>query len=208
MQRPEYLGGKRIPITINQIEQTSSTDATSPQGNVSGYSLTSDADMVFTKSFTEHGIIIGLCCIRQDHSYQQGLNKMWSRKRRLDFYMPEMAHLGEQAVLNKEIYAQGTSTDSEVFGYQERWAEYKYKPNIITGAMRSTYAQPLDAWHYGDKYTSLPVLSQNWLEETDVYIGRTLAVTNKDQFQLDAYVKTLATRIMPIYSTPGLLDHF
>lgn len=209
-QRPEYLGGKRIPITMNQVPQTSSTDNTSPQGNLAAYSHTVDSDRMFTKSFTEHTIILGLCVARQNHSYDQGLNRMWSRRRRLDIYWPSLAHLGEQAVLNKEIFAQGNTTDNETFGFQERWAEYKYKPNLNTGAFRTTYAQSLDSWHYGDSYATLPGLNQAWIEETKDYLDRTLAVTSsvEDQYLADILVDIQATRPMPLYSIPGLVDHY
>lgn len=209
-QRPEYLGGKRIPITMNQVAQTSSTDSVSPQGNVSAFSLTSDHDRMFTKSFTEHTIILGLCVARQNHSYNQGLARMWSRRRRLDIYWPSLAHLGEQAILNQEIYAQGTDTDYQTFGFQERWAEYRTKMNLNTGAFRTTYAQSLDTWHYGDHYLNLPGLNENWINETKEYLDRTLAVTSalEDQYLMDSIVHIKATRPMPMYSVPGLIDHF
>ena len=207
-QRPEYLGGSRLPINITQVLQTSASDETSPQGNTSAYSLTVDSEEIFTKSFTEHGMIIGLLVVRQDHTYQQGLERAWSRKRRLDYYLPTLAHLGEQAVKNKEIFLQGNATDEQTFGFQERWAEYKYKPNRTSAAMRSTYAQAIDQWHYGDEYSSLPVLSKEFLEETDLFVARTLAVTNEDQFLADILVENTATRAIPTYCTPGMLDHF
>lgn len=208
-QRPEYLGGKRIPINISQVLQTSSTDETSPQGNTAAFSLTGDTDSSFTKSFTEHGLIIGLCCVRTEHTYQQGIERMWNRKRRFDFYWPTLANIGEQAILNKEIYAQGTSKDDEAFGYQEAWAEYRYKPSRVSGAFRSTYATPLDSWHYGDKYDSLPMLSDTFIRETQVNIDRTLAVqsSEEDQFIADFFFRNICTRPMPLYSVPGLIDH-
>lgn len=209
-QRPEYLGGTRIPININDVIQTSSTDTTSPQGNTAAYSLTGERETAsFTKSFTEHGYIIGVGCVRTEHTYQQGLERMWSRKRRFDFYWPALANIGEQAVLNKEIYAQGTAEDDEAFGYQEAWAEYRYKPSRVSGAFRSTYAQTLDVWHYGDKFTSLPTLTDTFMRETKNNIDRTLAVqsTQEDQFLADFYFETKATRPMPIYSIPGMIDH-
>lgn len=210
MQRPEYIGGKRIPINIDQVIQNSSTDTTSPQGYTGAYSLTSDVFEVGTKSFTEHSIIIGIIAIRQQHTYQQGLARQWTRKRRLDYYWPSLAHLGEQPVLKKEIMATGTDKDEEVFGYQERWAEYKYKPNRISGEMRSTYSKPLDIWHYGDKYENVPTLSQEFLEETDQYINRTIHVNSSiaNQFIMDIAVEDTAVRPMPVYSIPGLADHF
>lgn len=208
-QRPEYLGGKRIPINISQVLQTSSTDETSPQGNTAAFSLTGDTSSSFTKSFTEHGLIIGLCCVRTEHTYQQGIERMWNRKRRFDFYWPALANIGEQAILNKEIYAQGTTQDDDAFGFQEAWAEYRYKPSRVSGAFRSTYSTPLDSWHYGDKYESLPILSDTFIRETQVNIDRTLAVQSQveDQFIADFYFKNLCTRPMPLYSVPGLIDH-
>ncbi len=208
-QRPEYLGGNRIPINVTQVLQTSSTDETSPQGNTAAYSLTANKSDSFTKSFTEHGYIIGLACIRTEHTYQQGIERMWNRRRRFDFYWPALANLGEQAILNKEIFAQGNNVDDEAFGYQEAWAEYRYKPSRVSGAMRSTYAQSLDVWHYGDKYESLPILSDIWIRETTNNIDRTLAVQSslEDQFIADFYFKNICTRPMPMYSVPGLIDH-
>lgn len=205
-QRPEYLGGKRIPITMNQVLQTSSTDETSPQGNTAAYSLTNDKSDSFTKSFTEHGYIIGVACVRTDHTYQQGIERLWSRKRRFDYYWTELANIGEQAVLNKEIYATGTDTDEEAFGYQEPWAEYRYKANRISGAFRSTYETPLDNWHYGDKYDSQPILGETWLRETTANIDRTLAVQSnvEDQFIADIWFDVKATRPLPMYGIPGL----
>lgn len=209
-QRPEYLGGRRVPINVSQVLQTSESSDTSPQGNTAAFSLTGGTNIGFTKSFTEHGYIIGLACIRTQHSYQQGINRMWSRKRRFDYYWPEFAHLGEQAILNKEIFANGTSADDEVFGYQERYAEYRYCPNTISGEFRSTYKQSLDIWHYGDDYASQPYLSQTWLEETTANVDRTLAVqsTVSDQFLADFYFQIKATRPMPLFGVPGLMDHF
>ncbi len=209
LQRPEYLGGKRIPINTTQVVQNSSTDNTSPQGNITAYSLTNDKDSSFTKSFTEHGMIIGLICIRTEHTYQQGLNRMFSRQRRFDFYWPALANLGEQAILNKEIYAQGTETDEEAFGYQEAWAEYRYKPSQVCGEMRSNAENSLDVYHYADDYESLPQLGQEWIKETKSNIDRTLAVpsTTSNQFVADIYFNYRCARPMPTYSIPGLIDH-
>lgn len=209
LQRAEYLGGKRIPININQVLQTSSTDETSPQGNTAAYSLTTDVSSSFTKSFVEHGFVIGVCCLRTEHSYQQGIERMWSRKGRFDYYWPVLANIGEQAVLNKEIYAQGNADDDGVFGYQEAWAEYRYKPNRISGAFRSNCDQSLDVWHYGDYYGSLPTLSPDWLAETKDNVDRTLAVTSdvEDQCICNFYVKNKSVLPMPTYSIPGLIDH-
>lgn len=206
VQVPEYLGGKRVPINMTQVVQTSETAGT-PQGNTSAYSLTIDTSDMFSKSFTEHGIILGLCCVRVDRTYQQGIERFWSRKDREDFYFPSLANIGEQAIKNKEIYAQGTSADEEVFGYQEAWAEYRYKPNRVSGEFRSNYTTPLDTWHYADYYTSQPILGQTWYEESDTNIARTLAVTTQSQFLADFYVDTTWVRPLPMYSIPGLIDH-
>lgn len=206
LQRSEYIGGSCIPININQVIQTSATDSTSPQGNTAAYSMTTSRDKMVSYSAVEHGYIIGLACIRVDHSYQQGLSRMWTRKGRFDFYHPMLANLSEMAVLNQEIYAQGTSQDTEVFGYQEAWADYRYHPNIVTGEMRSTYEQSLDAWHYADHYEKLPMLSSTWIQEGTENIDRTLAVQaeTSHQFIADFYFDQTWTRPMPIYSVPGL----
>ena len=208
-QRPEYLGGSRMPININQVVQTSSTDNTSPQGNTAAYSLTGYKGNGYTKSFTEHGFVLTLVAVRTTHTYQQGLEKKWSRQKRFDYYLPVFANIGEQPILNKEIYAQGTTEDTEVFGYQEAWAEYRYVPNRVSGAMRSNYAQTLDSWHLADDYTSLPILGSSWIQETQVNIDRTLAVqsSNEDQFFGDFYFVNKATRPMPMFSIPGFADH-
>lgn len=208
-QRPEYLGGQRVPINVNQVIQTSSTDATTPQGNVAAYSLTGANQHVFTKSFTEHGYLLGLAVVRTDHTYQQGIERMWSRKSRFDFYWPSLANIGEQAILNKEIYAQGTDADEEAFGYQEAWAEYRYKPNRVSSAFRSNYQTTLDAWHYADYYTSQPILGSQWIDETRANVNRTIAVQDEleDQFIADFYFKADMVRPMPMYSIPGLIDH-
>lgn len=204
LQRPEYLGGKRTPINITQVIQQSSTDATSPQGTAAAYSLTIDVHEDFTKSFTEHGIIMGLCVIRTEHSYQQGLNRMFSRKDRLDFYFPELSNIGEQGILNKEIFAQGTSEDDEIFGYQEAWAEYRYGINKISGELNSDYATPLDSWTYADDFSQLPTLSDQFIRETDVNVARTLAIQNQDQWTANFYFDQTWIRPMPIYSIPSL----
>lgn len=209
LQRSEYLGGKHIPINISQVVQTSSTDSTSPQGNTAGYSLTGDVSSVFIKSFTEHGYLLAFVCVRNENTYQQGLEKFWSRKRRFDFYWPALANISEQPIFNKEIYAQGTSEDDEVFGYQEAWAEYRYKPSRVSGAFRSNYAQSLDSWHYADYYDSLPVLSDSFIRSSKTNVDRTLAVQSsvEDQFIADFYFEIKSVRPMPVYSVPGLIDH-
>lgn len=206
LDRSEYIGGYRLPININQVVQTSSTDATSPQGNTGAYSMTTMSRNMCTYSATEHGFIIGLAAVRVEHSYQQGLARMWTRSTRFSYYDPMLANLGEQAVLNQEIYAQGTAQDKEVFGYQEAWADYRYRTNMITSEMRSTYAQTLDAWHYGDKYNELPKLSGRWITENKANINRTLAVqsSNSHQFICNFYFDQTWTRPLPIYSLPGL----
>lgn len=210
LQRPEYLGGNRVPININQVIQQSGTEsATTPQGTVVGMSQTTDTNSDFTKSFTEHGFIIGVMVARYDHTYQQGLDRLWSRKDKFDFYWPVFANIGEQAIKNKELYAQGTAEDDEVFGYQEAWAEYRYKPNRVTGEMRSSYAHSLDVWHLADDYSKLPSLSAEWIQEDSSTVNRVLAASDNlaAQFFADIYVKNLCTRPMPMYSIPGLIDH-
>lgn len=214
MQRPEYLGGKRIPITMNQvIQQSAASGEPTPLGNAAGISKTVDSFNGFTKSFTEHGWILGLFCLRTDHTYQQGINRMWSRKQRFDFYFPELANIGEMPILNKEIFFDGSGSDAndEVFGYQEAWAEYRYRPSYVSGAFRSDYSGgSLDSWHYADFYESLPHLSDEWIEETSENVKRTLAVTENpnEQWLLDFYFDLKTTRPMPTYSVPGLVDHF
>lgn len=217
LQRPEYLGGKRIPVQIRQVLQTSESDTT-PQGNTAAYSLTADTHSDFTHSFVEHGFVIGVMVMRYNHTYQQGIEKFWSRKSRFDYYWPVFANISEQPIYNKEIFAQGSSVvnsdtgvayDEEVFGYQEAWADYRYKPSRVAGEMRSTYATSLDVWHLGDEYATLPSLSDGWIREDQTNLDRALAVTSSvsNQFIADIYVKSVATRCMPVYSIPGLIDH-
>ena len=210
LQRAEYLGGTRIQINMDQVLQTSSTDSTSPQGNTAAFSCTVNSDSLFTHSFTEHGTLMGVAVIRTDHTYQQGIERMWSRKKWTDFYIPQFANLGEQAILNKEIYSDGSSADDEVFGYQECWADYRYKPNRVSGEMRSTSSQSLDAWHYGDDYSQLPTLSSGWIDETTANVDRTISVQhqNANQFFGDFYFNATYVRPMPIYSIPAMLNHF
>lgn len=207
LQRPEYLGGGRDRINIHPISQTSSTDTTSPQGNMSGFGTTGFGGHGFSKSFTEHSIIIGLINVYADLTYQQGLNRMFSRQDRWDYYWPALAHLGEQAVLNKEIYAQGTADDDLIFGYQERFAEYRYKPSMITGQMRSNFAQSLDVWHLAQDFTALPALNSSFIEENPP-IDRVVAVPSEPDIILDAFFDLKCARPMPTYSVPGLIDHF
>lgn len=207
VQIPEYLGGTRITINMSQVIQTSGTTAESPQGNTAAVSVTPYNGSMFTKSFEEHGFVIGVCCIRHDHTYQQGLERMWSRKTNLDFYYPVFANLGEQAILKKELFLTGTDTDEQAFGYQEAWAEYRMKPNRISGKFRSNAQGTLDSWHYGDNYTETPSLSQAWMKEGDSEIQRTLAVDNEPQFIMDTIIDNTSVRPMPMYSIPGLVDH-
>lgn len=206
LDRSEYIGGHRMPINVNQVIQTSSTDSTSPQGNTGAYSMTTLSRNMCTYSATEHGYVLGLAAIRVDHSYQQGLSRLWTRNTRFSYYDPMLANLGEQAVLNQEIYAQGKAKDEEVFGYQEAWADYRYRTNMVTSEMRSNYAQTLDAWHYADKYDALPTLSSSWIKEGTENIDRTLAVqsSNSHQFICNFYYEQAWTRPMPIYSVPGI----
>lgn len=207
MQIPEYLGGYRLPINISQVIQTSSTDATSPQGNTAALSVTTMSRPMFTKSFTEHGFIMGLAVVRTDQTYQQGIERMWSRTGRYDYYWPVLANIGEQAILNREIYAQGNAKDEEAFGYQEAWADYRYKPSKVTGLFRSNATQSLDSWHYAQDYEQLPTLSTAWMEQSDNEMKRTLARSDQPDFIADFYFMNKTTRCMPVYSIPGLIDH-
>jgi len=211
LQRPEYLGGGSTPINITPIPQTSGTGATgTPLGNLAAYGTYLANGHGFTQSFVEHGYVIGLISVRADLTYQQGLRKMWSRSTRYDFYFPVFAMLGEQAVLNKEIYCDGSSNDSSVFGYQERWAEYRYNPSQITGLFKSTSAGTIDPWHYAQKFASLPTLNSTFIQDTPP-LARNLAVgaaANGQQLLLDAFFDIRAARPLPLYSVPGLIDHF
>lgn len=209
IQRAEYLGGQRVPLNIDQIIQTSSTDTTSPQGNTAGFSCTHNRASMFTKSFEEHGVLMCLAVTRVDHTYQQGLEKQWTRKKWTDYYNPYFAHLGEQAILLENIYAQGTDDDKTAFGYQEAWAEYRYKTNKVTGYMRSNATGSLDVWHFADDYNAAPSLSGAWIDEPYENVDRTIAVTSQltHQFIADFYFKCAYTRPMPVYSVPGLIDH-
>lgn len=203
--RPEYLGGSSSPVFITPVPQTGET-ATTPQGNLAGYGTVADKATGFTKSFTEHCLIFALMCVRTIPTYQQGLPRMFSRLHRFDFYFPALAHLGEQAILNKEIYAQATADDDLVFGYQERFAEYRYFPNQITGKLRSTYSTPLDIWHLAQEFGSLPTLDQTFIEE-NAPMSRVIAVNTEPHFIFDSYFNIRCARPMPVYSVPGLIDH-
>lgn len=208
LQIPEYIGGQRIPINVNQVVQTSQTDPTTGQalGNTAAYSLTTCSKQMVDYAATEYGYIIGLAVVRVEHSYQQGLATKWTRGGRFTYYDPRLAALGEQPVYNREIYAQGTAEDNEIFGYQEAWADYRYKPSYVTGEMRSNYKTSLDAWHYADDYEKLPRLSAEWIQEGTQNIDRTIAVTSakSHQFLCDFYFTEDWYREMPIYSIPGI----
>jgi hypothetical protein len=207
LQRPEYLGGGSTPIIVKPIEQNSSTDATSPQGNLAAVGTATLSGHGFTKSFTEHSVIIGLVSVRADLTYQQGLNRMFSRSTRYDYYWPALSHIGEQSVLNKEIYADGSANDELVFGYQERYAEYRYKPSMITGKFRSNDAQSLDAWHLSQDFAALPTLGSDFIEENPP-LDRVVAVPSEPHFIFDSYMRMKCARPMPVYSVPGKIDHF
>lgn len=208
-QRPEYLGGGSFPININPVAQTSNTPATgTPQGNLAAFGTVSASNGAgFTYSATEHCTLIGLVSARADLNYQQNLDRMWSRSTRFDYYWPALSHIGEQSVLNKEIYCDGTANDLLTFGYQERYAEYRYKPSKITGQFRSNYATPLDMWHLAQKFTSLPVLNDTFIQE-DPPVARVIAVPTAPHFLFDSYFSYTCARPMPVYSVPGLMDHF
>ena len=211
LQRPEYLGGGSSPVNINPVTQTSETSQNSPQANLAAIGTMSMNRHGFTKSFTEHCVIIGMVCARADLTYQQGLDRMWSRRTRWDFYWPALAHIGEQAVLNKEIYAQGTAgaddIDNKAFGYQERYAEYRYKTSKITGHFRSNHQTPLDSWHLSQNFASLPLLNNTFIEDNPP-VDRVIAVQNYPHFLFDAYFQQRHVRPMPTYSVPGYIDHF
>jgi hypothetical protein len=208
LQIPEYIGGQRIAINVNQVVQTSQTDEKTGQalGNTAAYSLTTCSKEMVDYAATEYGYIIGLAVVRVEHSYQQGLATKWTRGGRFTYYDPRLAALGEQPVYNREIYTQGTDEDNEIFGYQEAWADYRYKPSYVTGEMRSNYQTSLDAWHYADDYNALPRLSAEWIQEGTENIDRTIAVTSakSHQFLCDFYFNEQWYREMPIYSIPGI----
>jgi len=212
LQRPEYLGGGSAPVIFKEVEQTSGTSAsgtTTPLGNLAAQAKLVAHNHGFTQSFTEHGVVIGMVALRADLTYQQGMRKMWSRLTRYDFYFPAFAALGEQTILNREIYIKGdaTAADAEVFGYQERWAEYRYHPAMITGQFRSTAATSLDAWHLAQEFSALPTLNTTFIQDTPP-VDRVVAVTSQPEFLFDSFFDINAVRPMPLYSVPGLIDHF
>lgn len=203
VQVPEYLGGGRYHVNINQIVQTAENDK-SPLGETGAMSVTPINESSFTKSFEEHGFVIGVCCVRHNRSYQQGLERFWSREDRLDYYVPQFANIGEQPVKKKEIVLTGDATDDQTFGYQEAWADYRMKPNRVSGLMRSNATGTLDFWHYGDYYEKVPTLSQEWMAEGKKEIARTLVVQDEPQFFGAIRIANKTTRRMPLYSVPGL----
>ena len=206
LQRPEFLGGSRNPISIQQVPQTSQGTAESPLAELGAYSLSMGSARA-KKGFVEHGFVIGVMCIRQYHTYQQGVERFWRRRNRIDYYDPVFQSIGEQPVYQNELYA--LSARDDVFGYQEAWADLRYRPNRVSGKMRSTVTESLDIWHFGDEYSSAPVLNQAFINETPQFIDRTLAVpsTSEPQFILDIRINEYATRCLPTYSVPSLLDH-
>jgi hypothetical protein len=210
LQRPEYLGGGSCPVNVNPIAQTAptgTTGSTTPQGNLAAVGTASHSNVGFTKSFTEHSYVLGLIAVRADLNYQQGLNRLWSRSTRFDFYWPALSHIGEQTVLNQEIMWQGTAADTQVFGYQERYAEYRYKPSIITGQFRSSFATPLDSWHLAQNFATLPTLGDTFIQDTPP-VSRVVAVPSQPEFLLDTWFTYHCARPMPVYGVPGFIDHF
>lgn len=207
LQRPEYLGGSSSRIHINPVVQNSASNDVSPQGNLAAFGVVRDEFHGFTKSFTEHGVIIGLVNVRADLTYQQGIPRLFSRETRFDYYYPALAHIGEQAVLNKEIYAQGTAADDDVFGYIGRWDEYRHFPSAVTGKFRSTDPQTLDFWHLAQKFENLPALNPEFIEERPP-VKRALAVQDEPEFIFDSFFNMICARPMPTHSVPGFIDHF
>lgn len=213
LQRPEYLGGGSVPVNINPVPQTSNTPASgTPQGNIAGFGTVRAVGHGFTKSFTEHCVLIGLVSVRADLTYQQGVNRMFNRRTRFDFYWPSLSFLGEQSILNREIYANlqdGSASNQKdgVFGYQERFAEYRYKPSQITGQFRSNYSTPLDMWHLSQNFSSQPLLNSTFIQE-DPPVDRIIAVPSEPHFIFDSFFDLKCARPMPIYGVPGLIDHF
>lgn len=207
LQRSEFLGGRRVPISIQQVTQTTGSDNdTSPLGSLGAYSVTGGKSR-FTKSFTENGYVIGVFCIRQHHTYQQGVEKFWTRKKRTDFYDPVFSHIGEQPVMKTELY--GSAVPDEVFGYNEAWADLRYRNNRVSGQMRTGVTDSLDFWHFADHYNNAPSLNEQFINETPDYVNRAITVdsTKQDQFILDFWVQNVAYRVLPTYSVPSLVDH-
>ena len=207
MQRPEYLGGGMSPVVIQPVAQTAATAGANALGDLAGFGVVTGSNHGFTKSFTEHCVILGFVCVRSDLNYQQGFDRLWSRQTRFDYYWPALSHLGEQSILNKEIYCQATADDDLTFGYQERFAEYRYRNSYVTGRFRSNSSVSLDAWHLSQNFGSLPVLNSAFIEENPP-MSRVKAVNTEPDFLLDAFFKLHCARPMPVYSVPGLIDHF
>lgn len=208
LQRPEYLGGGQSPVLVSQVPQTAASgDTSTPQGNLAAYGTSTMHGHGFSKAFTEHGVIIGLVCVRADLTYQQGLNRMFSRRSRFDFYWPALSHIGEQAVLSKEIFCDGNAGDEEVWGYQERFAEYRYKNSKVTGEFRSSFPQSLDVWHLSQDFATRPLLNQSFIEENPPF-ARVVAVPSEPTFILDCYFSMRCARPMPVYGVPGMIDRF
>lgn len=210
LQRPEYLGGGQVSVVINPVPQTAPTGATggsTPQGNLAAYGTAAGHSGGFSQSFTEHGHVIGYACARADLTYQYGRHRMWKRSTRFDFYWPALQAIGEQAILNGEIWLQGALADDNAFGYQERWAEYRYRPSQITGKMRSNDPQSLDIWHLSQEFAALPTLSAAFIQDTPP-IDRVVAVPSEPEFIMDAWFSIKHVRPMPVYSVPGMIDHF
>lgn len=211
LQRPEYLGGGQSSVTVNPVAQTQRSDVAdptfTPQGNLAAIGTSTMHGHGFSKSFTEHCVIIGLICVRADLTYQQGLHRMWSRRSRFDYYWPALSHIGEQAVLSKEIFADGSAGDETVFGYQERYAEYRYAPSLITGEFRSSFPQSLDVWHLSQDFSTRPLLNAAFIEEHPPF-DRVVAVPSEPTFIFDSYFKVRCARPMPVYGVPGMMDHF
>lgn len=205
--RPEYLGGGHCMVELTPVPSTSGLLAAYPVGELGASGMAAQSGVGFTKSFVEHCTLLGLVCVRADLTYQQGLRKMWSRQTKYDFYWPALAHLGEQEVLNKEIFTQGLAADDDVFGYQERWAEYKYFPSLLTGLMRSDAAGSLDVWHLSQDFGALPVLNSSFIEE-DPPVDRVVETSDEPQIIFDGFFDIICARPMPMYSVPGLIDHF
>lgn len=208
VQRAEFLGGKRFPLNMTSVAQTSAQVSNGTTvGALGAYSQTADHDSYFVKSFTEHGFIMAVCCIRTNRTYQQGIAPMFLRQTLTDFYWPAFANIGEQPVLKKQIFFSSSTVDDQVFGYQEAYADYRYSPNRVSGALRSNFAQSLDAWHYADNYVTTPTLNPGWIREPQSNVARTLADQTLDQFIMDFAFQGVWTRVMPMYSVPGLIDH-
>lgn len=209
LQRPEYLGGGSAPVVVKPVQQTSANaDDLTPMGTLAAYGTVGKTNIGFSKSFTEHCVVMGFVMARADLTYQQGVDRMWSRRTRFEFYWPALAHLGEQPILNKEIFYTGTpAVDDAVFGYQERWAEYRYRRSMITGRMRSTASAPLDVWHLAQEFGTTPTLGATFIQE-DPPVDRIIAVPAEPHFLFDSYFDVRCARPMPVYSVPGLIDHF